>query len=210
MAGSKRCPECGTPVKVANLAEHYGRVHPRAKLALSREEQAEIGRASARRDRPALHANRRVLAAILIVLAVIGAGAGAWWVVQSRSGPPAAGRIQVSPAVWYFGDIDQSLQTHVFQVQNVGTTPLRLDGISTSCMCTSADLTYMGSTSPRFGQHENPPWSLTMLPGAAGTLAVYYDPTVHPEFGHFQRDIYILSSDPAQREVVVTIHATEV
>ncbi len=210
MSGSKRCPECGTPVKVTNLADHYGRVHPRAKLRLSKEEQAVAERASVRRDRPASHADRRILAAILVVLAVVAAGAGAWWFVQARSGPPASGRIQVSPTVWDFGNIDQSVQTHSFQVQNVGTTPLRLDGISTSCMCTSADLTYMGTTSPLFGQHENPPWSLTMLPGTGGTLAVYYNPTVHPELGHFQRDIYILSSDPAQREVVVTIHATEV
>jgi len=208
MAGSKRCPECGTPVKVTNLADHYGRVHPRAKLKLSKEEQVAVERASVRRDRPTSHADWRVVAAILVVVAVAAAGIGAWWITQLR--PPAAGRIQVSPTVWDFGDIDQSLQTHTFQVRNNGTTPLRLDGISTSCMCTSADLTYMGTTSPRFGQHENPPWTLTMYPGTGGTLTVYYDPTAHPERGHFQRDIYILSSDPAQREVVVTIHATEV
>ena len=59
MAGSKRCPECGTPVKVTNLADHYGRVHPRAKLKLSKEEQVAVERASVRRDRPTSHADWR-------------------------------------------------------------------------------------------------------------------------------------------------------
>ena len=77
-------------------------------------------------------------------------------------------------------------------------------------MCTSADLTYLDRTSPRFGQHANPPWQLVIAPGTSGFLNVYYDPTTHPERGHFERQVYILSSDPAQRETSITIHAFEV
>lgn len=208
MAGRTRCPECGTPVKAANLAEHFERVHPRARSKLAKEERAAMERAAVRRDRPASHADWRIAAVIAVVVLV--AGLGAWAYATRPVGPAAEGKILVSPTVWDFGDIGQVTVTHSFQVQDVGSTPLRLDGISTSCMCTSADLTYMGQTSPRFGQHNNPPWQLTMDPGTSGTLTVYYDPTVHPELGHFQRDIYILSSDPAQRETTITIHATEV
>ncbi len=204
MSEHKRCPECASPVKASNLAGHYERVHPRATPKLTKEDR-EAMREKVVRARPSSHVDWRVPAIAILLVALVGGGIYAY-----TSAPAASGRISVNPTVWDFGEIQQVGVSHNFEVLNLGSTPLRLDGISTSCMCTSAEFAYNGGTSPRFGQHNNPPWQLTIAANGRGVLTVFYDPTVHPEFGHFQRDIYILSSDPAQREVTVTIHATEV
>ncbi len=207
MSNPKRCPECGTPVKATNLAGHYERVHPRVRLELTKEERQEIDHVAVmRRERPSSRLGWKTAAVVLVLLAVAGIGVAAFELGSSG----AAGRIAVEPASWDFGDITQVTVSHSFLLKNVGTTPLRLDGISTSCMCTSAELTYMDQTSPRFGNHENPPWQLVIAPGTSGFLNVYYDPTTHAERGHFERQVYILSSDPAQRETSITIHAFEV
>lgn len=205
MTEHKGCPECGAAVKASNLEGHYARVHPRAKPTITNADREAIRRETVR-ARPSSHGDRRIPAAIILVVALVAVGA---WAYTAGSGAPAAGRISVTPATWDFGTIPQVVVSHAFEVRNLGSTPLRLDGISTSCMCTSAEFTDTAGTSPRFGFHGNPAWQHTIAAGGQGVLTVYYDPMVHPELGHFQRDIYILSSDPAQREVTVTIHVTE-
>jgi hypothetical protein len=191
-------------VKASNLAGHYERVHPRAKPTLTKEDREAI-RQEAVRARPSSHADWRIPAIAVLLVALAGRAVYAY-----TSVPAAAGRISVEPTVWDFGQIQQVVVSHNFEVRNLGSTPLRLDGISTSCMCTSAEFTDPSGTSPRFGLHGNPSWQHTIAPGARGVLTVFYDPMVHPERGPFQRDVYVLSSDPSQREVIVTIYATEV
>ena len=208
VASRKRCPECGTPVKAGNLAQHYERVHPRAQLKLSKEERQEIDRAAVvRRERPTARVRGRVVAVIAAVVLIAGLGIVGYQVLSSSQ---ASGRLDVEPASWDFGNISQVTVSHTFTMRNVGTTPLRIDGISTSCMCTTAHLDYVGEASPMFGYHQNPSWSLVMAPGTQGSLTVHYDPTVHPDRGDFDREVYILSSDPVQRETSVTIHVFEV
>lgn len=204
MADRTQCPECAVSVKVENLADHVDRVHPGARSRLSQEERREIDRLA--RHRHAGRANWRVGAAILAIVLALGVGA---WAIELR-GPEAAGRISIDHGTWDFGDIGQLEISHAFRIANVGSGPLRLQGVSTSCMCTSAVFVYGSQTSPRFGQHNNPTWELSLPAGAEGSLVVYYDPTVHPERGHFERDIFVLSDDPLQRETTFTIHANEV
>ncbi len=203
------CPECGSSVKAENIAGHYERVHPKARLILPETEEREVARAAAPRPapRPITSKTWKVVAAVLgavlfLGIAVVGYGA--------LSAAGASGKIDVEPPSWDFGDIQQVTVSHVFTIRDVGSTPLRIDGISTSCMCTTAHIDYMGGSSPMFGYHENPSWGLTIAPGTQGSLTVHYDPTVHPERGHFERQVYILSSDPTLREASVTIHVYEV
>ena len=205
MADRKRCPQCEVSVKAENLAEHVDRVHPGARDLLNRDVRREIDLA-ARRSRPLSRASWRLGTAVLAVVLALAVGA---WAIGTQ-GPVAAGRISFDHATWDFGDIGQAEISHTFRITNVGSGPLRLQGISTSCMCTSAAFVYGSLTSPRFGQHNNPTWELSLPAGAEGSLVVYYDPTVHPERGHFERDVFVLSDDPLQRETTFTIHANEV
>lgn len=194
------------PVKLGNLAGHYARNHPHALRYLSKEERKMISRAAIPRDRPSSRADWRLVAVLFAAVLVLGIGV---WAFEARPTNPS-GRIALDHDTWDFGNIGQDVVSHALRVRNAGSDPLRLEGISTSCMCTSATFTFGSQVSPRFGQHNNPPWQLILPPGTEGTLTVFYDPTVHPELGHFQRDVYILSSDPVQRETTITIHANEV
>lgn len=206
--GRKPCPECGAIVKAGNLPQHYERVHPKARLRLSKEERREMDRAAVvRREPPAARVNKRVAGVIAAIVLIAGLGAAGYLVLSSSQ---SSGRLDVEPASWDFGDIGQATVSHTFTVRNVGTTPLRIDGISTSCMCTTAHVDYLGEASPMFGYHQSRPWSLVIAPGTQGSLTVHYDPATHPERGHFERQVYILSSDPVQRETSVTIHVFEV
>lgn len=140
-------------------------------------------------------------AGILVALALV-------W---AASLPPfVGGTIHIEPRFYDFGDIGQTIVSTSFRIHNGGTGPLVLQGISTSCMCTTARVVYQRIASPTFGFHDNPAWSLSLPPDAFATLEVFYDPTVHPEFGEFHREVYVLSSDPTDREVSVRIRVMEV
>jgi hypothetical protein len=75
-------------------------------------------------------------------------------------------------------------------VRNDGTAPLVVDSISTSCSCTSADLTPM-----------------TIEPGGTGTLHIEFDSGAHgPDLtGQLIRQVFIISNDPEQPEAEIEL-----
>jgi hypothetical protein len=76
------------------------------------------------------------------------------------------------------------------EVRNEGERPLTIEAVTTSCGCTSA------SVEP------------TVIPaGGYGTLTINYDSGAHgPEFrGPVERQVFIASDDPDEREVVFSI-----
>lgn len=206
MAAKRRCPVCDVQVNFENLAGHMAHVHPREEATLPLEAKGRR-EAARRRSVPMSRAQRRAIlygtvGVIVIVLAIV---LGPYLL------PTAGGTIHLEPTSYDFGDIAQAPVSTTFRLHNLGTSNLLLKGVSTSCMCTSARVSYGGTTSPAFGYHDNPAgWSLSLPPGTEASLVVAYDPTVHPELGHYVREVYILSSDPEHREATVEIHATEV
>jgi cytochrome c-type biogenesis protein CcmH/NrfF len=103
------------------------------------------------------------------------------------------GQIELSATEFDFGTIPNDTPvSQTFQVRNVGEGWLEITGVSTSCGCTSAEVT------PR-----------RLAPGEAAELRVTYDPRVHGgEAGTFLRQVYIRSNDPETPEAVLTIHVT--
>ena len=194
-------------MKSENLEAHIAKVHPRdfVDVPISEEERRALRRS---RRIPLSRTTSRAFAIVVGIgaaVALLAVFAGPFLVA------PSGGSIHVEPSSYDFGEIGQSTVSTTFRIQNRGTSNLVLQGVSTSCMCTSARVVHEGTTSPTFGYHSNPGgWSLLLPSAEEAQLEVFYDPTVHPELGHFLREVYIVSSDPAQREVSVTIHATEV
>ncbi|MDP2691271.1 MAG: DUF1573 domain-containing protein [bacterium] len=77
----------------------------------------------------------------------------------------------------------------VFTISNVGTEPLIIGTISTSCSCTSAEIA-----------------SKSIEPGSSTTLTVTFDPTVHEEpKERFKRTVFLETNDPGTPEAEVTI-----
>lgn len=78
------------------------------------------------------------------------------------------------------------------EVLNVGQSPLEIAAVTTSCGCTSAFID-----------------SETIAGGGRATLTIEYDSGAHgPGFaGEVERQIFIASNDPDQREVIITLNA---
>ena len=96
-----------------------------------------------------------------------------------------------------FGDVPKSngiIQTS-FTVQNVGNENLEIGELSTSCGCTTAEIS-QGS----------------IAPNEQATLTVYFDPDFHPEpTGEITRTIFIPTNDPSfpEAEVKITVDILE-
>lgn len=82
-----------------------------------------------------------------------------------------------------------------FTVKNEGTEILTIGDITTSCSCTSADIS-----------------SNILLPGEEAELRVQFDPDFHEEpLGIFKRTVFIQTNDPnsPEAEVVIRVDVAE-
>ena len=105
-----------------------------------------------------------------------------------------------------------------FQLQNRGQKPLRIEGLTTSCGCTTATIIWQGEEGPRFGMPghglnaKNKGWSVEIPPQGKAILRVYYNPRVHPRFrGDAVRTITVISNDPieGQKEVQILLQQVD-
>jgi hypothetical protein len=89
-----------------------------------------------------------------------------------------------------FGQVKQGdVVTTEIVLRNTGKEELKIEAVSTSCGCTSAQV------KPEI-----------ILPGSEGKLLVRYDSGAHPDKGHVRRHIYI-ASNAIKREVEVIVTA---
>lgn len=124
-------------------------------------------------------------------------------------------KVEVSPEEYDAGAISMAdgLVKHTYEIKNTGDGDLKIDGIWTSCHCTTAILKVGEKTSPAFGMSGNPlRWSQTITPGQKGDLEVIFDPAFHgPEGkGFAARAVYLSTNDPAQKKVEVRLIANVV
>src|SRR3989344_3376596 len=123
---------------------------------------------------------------ILILLGIVLSGC------TTQLGP----HIKLSVESFDLGDIDPDagVRTETFFVENTGTLPLEIESVSTSCGCTSAEVS-----------------SNTIPPGERTELTVQYDPSVHPGLvGDIKRVVYIQSNDPLNEEVELELVGTSI
>ncbi len=97
-----------------------------------------------------------------------------------------------------------------FNLTNTGSSPLQLANVSTSCMCTTAQVEIDSKKSPYFGMHQKSSWSGQVEPGKSAQLIVEFDPAFHgPEgVGAISRQIEVETNDPTQK--LLTFEATAV
>jgi len=192
---SERCPVCGVKVKSENLSRHIKKVHPDAK------EVAEKRTKKAGQHSPA---SRKVLYAVLAVVVIVIIIAAVCLIAP----PPGEPDIQVDPLSYNFGTMPQEARTTRIIISNEGDSSLKITGIETDCVCTSAVFTVGGRVSPVFRMPDpSVQWSETMLPGQTGYLDVTYDPSIVNHFGQTTRVVNIDSNDPDTSRVQVVITA---
>ncbi|MBC7227637.1 MAG: DUF1573 domain-containing protein [Thermoflexales bacterium] len=105
------------------------------------------------------------------------------------------GRIELSATEADLGTIPNTEPvSRTFEIRNVGQGPLEIAGVSTSCGCTTAEVS-----------------SRYLPPGGRARLTVTFDPRTHGgETGAFLRQVYVRSSDPDRPEVAITLRVTVV
>lgn len=94
-----------------------------------------------------------------------------------------------------------------FTVKNIGTKPLQLTDISTSCGCTVGVIGYKGKTSPEFGMHTAGDFASAIEPGTEATVDVIYRPFVMPVYGPVTRELYVSTNDPENPKLTFQIAA---
>jgi len=105
------------------------------------------------------------------------------------------GQVELSATEYDFGTIPNDKPvSQVFEVRNVRKGKLEISGVSTSCGCTSAELS-----------------KRQLARSETAQLEVTYDPLAHEgATGRFMRIVYIRSNDPDIPEATLTIRVTVV
>lgn len=133
--------------------------------------------------------SRTILIRVILPALLLAVAGGC---TTTSKSPP---RIELSATEFNFGIIPNTAPvSRVFQVRNVGGDELTITGVSTSCGCTSAEIS-----------------GRNLSPGEAADLKVTYDPQAHDgATGEFMRLVYIRSTDPDIPEATLTIRVTVV
>ena len=102
--------------------------------------------------------------------------------------PSSAGRLTASEAKFGFGPISMARGkvTHRYPIRNVGTEPLVIRKLYTSCMCTTAALVKNGSTSEAYGMPGHTPIptiNVPINPQEEAFVEVVFDPAAHGPAG---------------------------
>lgn len=94
-----------------------------------------------------------------------------------------------------------------FTIKNVGSKPLQLSNISSSCGCTVGQVVYDGKTSQEFGMHSQSDLVAEVAPQKTAKLKVTYRPYVMPVYGVVEREVYVSTNDPDNPKLVFKVKA---
>lgn len=117
-------------------------------------------------------------------------------------------RIQVKETFKNMGEMKVSDQkTEDFLVKNVGSKPLQLSNISSSCGCTVGQIIIDGKTSEEFGMHSQSDYIAEINPGKEAIVKVTYRPYVMPVYGPVDREVYMTTNDPENPNLIFKVKA---
>ena len=143
--------------------------------------------------------------AILIILGIITfaiLGMGVWLLsrpvgVAVEKSDQAKAEITEKTYDWGEIKINGGNAEKSFMIKNTGIGPLKLLDISTSCMCTTAQVIIDGKSSPLFKMHQKSAWTGEVQPGKEAELKVIFDPAFHGPsgVGAMTRQIEVATND---------------
>lgn len=118
-------------------------------------------------------------------------------------------RLEIDKLETDLGKIKVSEQKETdFAIKNVGSQPLQLFNISSSCGCVTAKIIKNnGEESSEFGMHSKNKSIVEITPGEQIKIKVTYRPYVMPVRGLVERDVYLSSNDPFNPKLTLKIKA---
>ena len=116
--------------------------------------------------------------------------------------------VKIEKGLYDFGSIKVSdKKSNDFIIENVGSKPLQLSNITTSCGCTFAKVIYEGKESPEFDMHSKSTYIAEIEPNKTAIIRVTYKPYVMPVYGFVEREAYIKTNDPLMQDIVFKVTA---
>ncbi|MDP1743699.1 MAG: DUF1573 domain-containing protein [Candidatus Amesbacteria bacterium] len=92
-----------------------------------------------------------------------------------------------------------------FTIKNVGSNPLQITSISSSCNCVSGQIVYKGQTSKEYGMHAPGGFVNQIAVGDTAVVRVIYKPYIMPVYGPVTRDVYVGTNDPDNPKLTFTV-----
>lgn len=92
-----------------------------------------------------------------------------------------------------------------FTIKNVGTKPMQILDLTTSCHCTFGQIIYNGKESDKFSMNGSPGVITEIAPGDTATVRVIYIPSIMPVYGAVEREAYVDTNDPLNKKLVFSI-----
>lgn len=152
---------------------------------------------------------------VFLPLGLISVGIVIWvgsFIYAKISAPRDLGlaKIEIPETEFDAGSISMKngLYKHDFTIKNVGQGNLKIEGIRTTCHCTTAVLKVGNRVSPTFGMQDNPLfWSEKIPANETGTLEVTFDPNFHgpDSVGPIVREVFFSTNDPKAKNAKVQL-----
>jgi len=162
-----------------------------------------------------MSANKVIIASIIATFAII--FGGVYFV--SKSGPQSLTtstkvKAVVAETNHDWGDIPLTggNATKTFSITNQGPGTLTLANVTTSCMCTNAQVTIGEDQSPFFGMHSNSSWQGQVPAGESAEILIEFDPAFHGPngFGQITRQVSLETNDQANPKITFNLSANVV
>jgi hypothetical protein len=118
-------------------------------------------------------------------------------VSQIQANPEAKASVKETAHDWGEIGIDEGNVEKTFEIENMGSETLALSNVITSCMCTTAQLSFNGNESPLFGMHTKSAYVLELPPNETASLKVVFDPAYHGPsgLGPITRQVEVQTND---------------
>jgi len=154
-----------------------------------------------------------IIGILLFSLVLIG---GAYFVISSGSKQPQVTSYvsqdndkPIAQAKETFFDMGIMKVTDIkekdFIIKNIGTKPLQLFNVASSCGCTTAQINYQNTLSSEFSMHGQSDYVVSIIPQTEAKIKVVYRPYVMLVYGNIEREVYISTNDPSNSKLVFKI-----
>lgn len=155
--------------------------------------------------------NSKVIFGVLMIIGVVIAAG-----IFALSGNKKEVNAQTTVSVDRYSDdwgemmMDGGNKEADFEIRNDGNGPLVLNNVITSCMCTTAVLSFNGKDSPVFGMHTKSGYQMSVPAGESAALKVVFDPAFHGPsgIGPITRQVKVNTNDPANPTLTFTLTGT--
>ncbi len=157
-----------------------------------------------------MSSNKVIIIGIGLTLLVIVGGIA----LVSKSGPQElavsqAVKVQISETSHDWGDIpiNNGNVKKTFEIKNDSQGILELANVSTSCMCTTAQVKINDQVSPFFGMHSNSSWRGQVPAGGTAEVLIEFDPAFHGPngVGQITRQISLETNDQTNPKITLNL-----